>query len=117
MTSQAEITSEFRSDSFIISLSRSTLNPSHAEAEVLNSKAGAVLSFIGTTRDSHQGRLVSRLEYEAHEILAKKILQNLCVEAIQRFDLIKVCIYHRLGILNVGEISVVIAVSATHRAA
>lgn len=58
-----------------------------------------------------------RLEYEAHEVLVSKVLTALCAHAIQQFDLKKICLYHRLGSLNVGEVSVIIAVSSAHRAA
>jgi molybdopterin synthase catalytic subunit len=78
-------------------------------------QAGAVVVFVGTTRDRHEGRRVLRLEYEAQGRLALKTMRQLCVEARERFGLAAATLHHRLGTLQVGEASVVIAVSAGHR--
>lgn len=98
-------------------LTRGVLDADALARSVARSAAGAVVTFVGTTRDSHAGRAVQRLEYEAQEALAEKALARLCADARTRFGLCAVALRHRLGRLELGEASVVIAVSAPHRAA
>ena len=77
--------------------------------------AGAVVVFTGTTRRTSAGRRVVRLEYEAHETMALREMRRLAAEAKRRWRLEKVAMVHRVGLVPVGEPSVVIAVSAGHR--
>ncbi len=98
-----------------ILLTRSPLDVQALERLVADSTAGAVVTFIGLTRDNHLGRKVLGLEYEAHEALAKKMLERLRGVAMQRFGLARAALHHRLGRVAIGEASVVIAVSAAHR--
>ncbi len=78
--------------------------------------AGAVLVFEGTARDSFEGRTVTRLSYEAYEEMALKSLRELGREVADRWPQARLAIVHRLGEVPVGEPTVVIAVSAPHRA-
>jgi len=98
-------------------LTRTPLDTATLEKSVQRSHAGAVVVFVGTTRDRHEGTPVLRLEYEAQETLAAKALERLCAEAARRWDLAAIVLQHRLGTLEIGEASVVIAVSSPHRAA
>jgi molybdopterin synthase catalytic subunit len=98
-------------------LTREPLQSSILEAEVLVDTAGAVVSFIGTTRNHHEDRKVLSLEYEAQETMAKKLLYDLCKESLEKFDLYKASVHHRLGRVDIGQSSVVIAVSSAHRGA
>jgi molybdopterin synthase catalytic subunit len=77
---------------------------------------GAVVSFVGIVRGHHFGRRVVRLEYEAYEPLALKALQRITDEAADRWPLARLAIHHRVGRLEVGEASVVVAAVAAHRA-
>jgi len=77
---------------------------------------GAVTLFLGTTRDHHEGRAVTRLEYEAYEPMALAELERLEREACERFGVASCRIVHRLGVVPAGEASVAIAVAAEHRA-
>jgi molybdopterin synthase catalytic subunit len=77
--------------------------------------AGAIVVFTGTTRRTNAGRRVVRLEYEAHETMAVRELRRLAAEAMRRWRLKRVAMVHRVGLVPVGEPSVVIAVSAGHR--
>lgn len=79
-------------------------------------ECGAVNLFLGTTRDHHEGRRVLRLEYEAHEAMARAALSAIEDEARARFELAHVAIVHRLGVVPVAEASVVVVVSSAHRA-
>jgi molybdopterin synthase catalytic subunit/molybdopterin converting factor small subunit len=78
---------------------------------------GAVVVFDGIVRDNTRGRQTLYLDYEAYEAMALKQMDSLALEARNRFEVRGVSIIHRLGRLKIGETSVLIAVSAAHRAA
>ena len=77
--------------------------------------AGAVVTFLGTTRNQNAGRRVVRLEYEAFTRMAERELRRLATEARRRWPHRRVALAHRTGVDPVGEASVGIAVSAAHR--
>ena len=85
--------------------------------EVEDPEAGAVASFVGTVRRRSRKRDVLHLEYEAYEAMAEPLLARLGDELTERHGLCAVAIHHRLGRVEIGEASVVIAVSAPHRTA
>src|SRR5213080_1473612 len=85
--------------------------------EVEDPEAGAVASFVGTVRRRSRGREVLHLEYEAYEEMAEPMLARLGDELTERHGLCAVAVHHRLGRVEIGEASVVIAVSARHRSA
>jgi len=78
--------------------------------------AGAIVTFVGTTRNENAGRRVRRLEYEAFASMATKEMRRLAAEAGRRWALRRAAMVHRIGVVPVGEASVAIAVSAAHRA-
>jgi molybdopterin synthase catalytic subunit len=78
--------------------------------------AGAVVTFLGTTRNQNVGRKVIRLEYEAYATMAEREMRRLATRATRRWRLRKVAIEHRIGVVPVGETSVAIVVAAGHRA-
>lgn len=84
-------------------------------AAVGDPAAGAICTFVGTTRDHHQGRRVTQLEYEAYPEMALAELRKIGAEAARRWPIARVAIVHRIGVVPIGESSVVIAVSAAHR--
>ena len=73
--------------------------------------------FIGTVRNATKGKKVTRLEFEAYEAMAIAEMEKIAKQAFEKWPLQKVLIHHRAGVLEVGEVPVVIAVSAAHRAA
>jgi molybdopterin synthase catalytic subunit len=85
-------------------------------AEVADERAGAIATFVGTTRIESRGRTVTRLEYEAYEGMAEQEMARIADELLRRYRLVKVAITHRIGPVAIGEASVAIAVSAPHRA-
>ena len=85
-------------------------------ARVHSPSAGAIVTFVGTTRDVFEGKPVDRLEYECYAPMAEKKMRELVVMARERWDVVKVAIAHRTGTVAVGESSVIIAVSSAHRA-
>ncbi len=86
-------------------------------AAVADPATGATVTFIGTTRDHNDGRRVIRLEYEAYPEMALGEMRKIGDMARQQWLVEKVAIVHRIGVVPLGEASVVIAVSAGHRRA
>lgn len=84
-------------------------------AAVRVASAGAVVTFAGTVRDSTGGLAVTALEYEAYEPMAVRCLRRIADEVRARWPEASIAIRHRTGRLEIGEISVVIAVSSPHR--
>ncbi len=84
-------------------------------AEVADERAGAIATFLGTTRVQSRGRTVVHLEYEAFEGMAEKVMGEIAETLAGRYDLCKVAITHRIGRVGIGETSVAVAVSAPHR--
>jgi molybdopterin synthase catalytic subunit/molybdopterin converting factor small subunit len=83
--------------------------------EVRSDRAGAIATFTGTTRLQSRGRAVLHLDYEAYEEMAEQVMAQIAQELKGRYDLCEIAIHHRTGRVDIGEASVVIAVSAPHR--
>jgi len=83
--------------------------------EVRAERAGAIATFIGTTRIESRGRTVEHLDYEAYEGMAEQVMAEIAAALEERYDLCEIAIHHRTGRVDIGEPSVVIAVSAPHR--
>jgi len=82
---------------------------------VADPRTGATVSFLGTTRDHNEGRRVTRLEYEAYPAMARAEMRKIADTIRERWPVHGVAIVHRIGVVPLGEASVVIAVSAAHR--
>jgi molybdopterin synthase catalytic subunit/molybdopterin converting factor small subunit len=83
--------------------------------EVRRDDAGGIATFVGTTRRRSRDRDVLHLEYEAYEGMAETVMEELANALKERHELCEVAIHHRVGRVDIGETSVVIAVSAPHR--
>jgi molybdopterin synthase catalytic subunit/molybdopterin converting factor small subunit len=83
--------------------------------EARSDEAGAVATFVGTTRRRSRGRDVVHLEYEAYEGMAEQVMSQIAESLKERYDLCEIAIHHRTGRVEIGQASVVIAVSAPHR--
>jgi molybdopterin synthase catalytic subunit len=77
--------------------------------------AGGIDVFIGTVRNSTQGRKVIRLEFEAYEPMAVSEMRKIARQIQAKWPVKKVSFHHRVGTLKIGDIAVIIAVSAPHR--
>ncbi len=99
----------------LFALSSTPLDEKGVSALVSGSGSGGVVTFVGRVRDHARGRSVSALEYEAYPEMVEAVFGAIAAEARQRFDVSAIAIHHRLGRLEVGEASVVIAVAAAHR--
>jgi molybdopterin synthase catalytic subunit/molybdopterin converting factor small subunit len=84
--------------------------------EVRTEQAGAIATFTGTTRIHSRGRDVEFLDYEAYEGMAEKTMTEIAEGLKARYELCEVAIHHRIGRVGIGDTSVLIAVSAPHRA-
>jgi molybdopterin synthase catalytic subunit len=82
---------------------------------VRSNQAGAVCSFLGTVREMTGARRTIALDYEAYQVMALKSLADLEAQARTRWPVIDLAIVHRVGHLELGEVSVVVAVSCPHR--
>lgn len=96
-------------------LSSSLIDPRAVEAAVAHPGAGAILTFLGVTRDRFGSKQVLRLEYEAWPEMARAELLRIGAELEDRWPGARVAFVHRVGVVAVGEASVAIAVSAPHR--
>lgn len=77
---------------------------------------GAVATFVGLVRRTNLGRTVRYLEYEAYEPLARRSFERIAAETAERWPDARLAIHHRVGRLEIGEASVVIAAASPHRA-
>ena len=84
---------------------------------VSDNGAGGVVLFMGTVRDQTKGKKVLRLEFESYEAMAIKEMKKIAQSLVDNWNAFKVSIHHRVGVLSVGEIAVIIAVSTPHRKA
>jgi molybdopterin synthase catalytic subunit len=80
-------------------------------------RAGAIDVFVGTVRNHNNAKEVVRLEFEAYDTMAVKKMEELAQQAKSRWDIEKIVMIHRKGVLDIGDVAVVIAVSTPHRAA
>jgi molybdopterin synthase catalytic subunit len=84
--------------------------------ELEDPAAGGYASFEGWVRNHNEGMAVTRLEYEAFELLANKEGERIVNEAIERFGILKAACVHRIGSLAIGDLAVWVGVSSRHRA-
>ncbi len=79
--------------------------------------SGGIVVFIGTVRNHTKGKRVIRLDFEAYEPMAILEMKKIAAQAFEKFSLKKIAIHHRVGVLEIGEIPVIISASAAHRGA
>jgi molybdopterin synthase catalytic subunit len=104
-----------RSD-ILVALQDAPLELAPLAAFVERPEAGAVATFSGIVRNHNRGRRVSYLEYDAYRPMAEAKMREIAAEAARRWDC-RIAMAHRLGRLEIGEPSVLVAVSCAHRAA
>jgi molybdopterin synthase catalytic subunit len=92
------------------------LDPQRVVDAVRCDEAGAVALFYGVVRDNNRGRRVLYLEYDAYPEMATKVMREIAGEIAARFPVTRVAIQHRTGRLEIGETSLLVAVSSPHRA-
>lgn len=104
------------SQPFHVVITGKPLDPIEAQKFVADPGFGAIASFVGVVRNSNEGRAAEAVTYDVHEVLATKILNDLCVEALKIAQgQARIYVAHTQGRLGVGEASVIIAVGTPHR--
>ena len=99
----------------MIALTDKPIDTAALLAQVSSHEAGAIVLFLGTTREITAGRHTVSLDYECYPEMAEKKLVELEAEARRRWPLTGCQVVHRLGHLELGEASIAIAVSSSHR--
>ncbi len=100
-----------------IQIKSTPLQPDDCINFAASPEAGGSTVFIGTVRNATKGKKVVRLEFEAYEPMAIKELKKIAETVVDRWQVINISIHHRAGILDIGEIAVIIAVTTPHRKA
>ncbi|MEM7548932.1 MAG: molybdenum cofactor biosynthesis protein MoaE [Bacteroidota bacterium] len=101
----------------MIKLTQEHINVQQIIDSVYSNNAGAVDVFIGTVRNNTKGKNVVKLDFEAYEPMALKELKMIAKEAKEKWPVEKLSIVHAIGVREIGELAVVIAVSTPHRKA
>ena len=99
----------------MIEVTHEPLDPEAVTRKVVKDTNGAVVTFLGTTRDNVEGKRVITLEYEAFEEMAVKKLEEIRQGLIAEFQIEDIAIAHRIGRVDIGQISLVVAVASPHR--
>lgn len=99
----------------MISLTNEPIDVAALTESVRSDQAGAVVLFLGTVREMTHGRKTAALDYDAYPEMARAKMEELVAEAGRLWPIVKAAIAHRLGHLELGEVSVAIAVSTPHR--
>lgn len=98
-----------------IKISDEPLNIQSCIDWVMSPQSGGIDVFIGTVRNATKGKTVLQLEFEAYEPMAIKEMEKIAAQTFEKWAVQKLLIHHRVGVLAVGEVPVIIAVSAAHR--
>lgn len=99
----------------MIKITHDPLIPEQITSQVRQNSNGAVVTFLGTTRDSFEGKKVLKLDYEAYEDMALKKMSDIRREVQAEFGIEDIAIVHRIGTVDIGQISLVVAVASPHR--
>ena len=99
----------------MIEVTHEPLDPEAVTKEVRRDTNGAVVTFLGTTRDNFEGKRVITLEYEAFEEMAVKKLEEIRQGLMAEFQIEDIAISHRIGRVDIGQVSLVVAVASPHR--
>lgn len=98
-----------------IQLTQETLVLSECVNFVSSDSVGGIVNFVGTVRNQTKGKTVLRLDFEAYEPMAVSEMQKIAEKALEKFDIQKIAIHHRIGVLSISEVPVIISVSSSHR--
>ena len=102
----------------LYAVNRSYVSPDHQLVDfVTDPGAGAIATFIGTTRNNNEGRRVVALDYDAYPEMAEKELRRIGDDASKKWQVCRMAILHRIGPVQITQASVMIAVSSAHREA
>lgn len=105
------------SENTFIKITSEKLNLQDCYDFVQDASCGGIALFVGTVRNQTQDKKVTLLDFSTYEAMALKEMQKIATKALENFDVLKIAIYHAKGTLKIGDIPVIIAVSAPHRKA
>ncbi|KAL8387515.1 hypothetical protein RB595_009851 [Gaeumannomyces hyphopodioides] len=108
---------EAQEDKCYVALTSDHLDVQAVMDRVRSPEAGAIVVFVGTTRDSFDGKAVKELQYSAYNPVALRSMMSISKATLEKHGLKGIAMVHRLGVVPVGEDSIAIAVSAPHRQA
>jgi len=97
------------------SFSATAIDCAALQSELRDMRAGGFVSFEGWVRNHNEGQQVTRLEYEAFEVLAIKEAERIMEEAVNKFGVFRAACVHRVGSLEIGDVAVWVGVSSAHR--
>jgi len=100
-----------------IKITSEKLNLDKCYEFVTDDSCGGIVAFVGTVRNSTQKKEVIQLEFSAYQAMAIKEMQYIAEVALKKFSIKKIAIHHAEGMLQIGDIPVIIVVSAPHRKA
>ena len=99
----------------LVKITDSPIDPNYVIDLVKTPDSGAINVFVGTVRNSTKNREVKQLEFEAYNTMAIKEINKIISQTKEQWPIRSMAIYHRVGVLEIGDIPVVIAVSTPHR--
>lgn len=100
-----------------VQIKSTPLNITDCYQKVQHPSAGGIALFVGTVRNATKGKTVVQLDFEAYEPMALSELRKIGEYAQTHWRVEKMCLHHRVGTLNIGEVAVIIAVATPHRKA
>ena len=100
-----------------VQLSDSPLSIEDCNEFVAHPSAGGIVVFVGNVRNQTKGKEVQRLEFEAYAPMAVKEMTKIAEQCVSKFEATNICIHHRVGVLDIKETAVIIAVATPHRKA
>ena len=100
-----------------IKISSSPLDFSECYQFVVDDGCGGIAVFVGTVRNATQNKAVTQLDFSTYKPMAVKEMQKIANQALEKYAIAKIAIHHAEGLLKIGDIPVIIAVSAPHRKA
>ena len=98
-----------------IAIRDNTLNVRDIVSHINSDATGAENIFVGKVRDHSNGEDIQKLEYSAYVPMAEKEMRSIAEEALNKYEVDFIAVEHRIGMLEIGEVAVCIAVSAKHR--
>jgi len=101
----------------VVAITTGAIDPAEVMREIATPGTGGIDLFVGTVRDNNEGKAVASIEYTAYVPMAEELLRRIEAEIRERWPVENVVLLHRIGLLAVGEVSVLTAVAAPHRAA
>lgn len=104
-------------DRIFIKLTNEALSLEECKSFVEDDRCGGLALFIGTVRNHTEEKEVLKLEFSAYDPMALKEMSRIAEQAVKKFGIHKLALHHAKGVLSIGEVPVIIAVSSAHREA